>query len=192
MKPPVILASQSPRRRELFRKIFPSFEAVCPQVKESDFARDPVDFYPERLARAKALSIAKKAPESLVVGCDTAVICDETILGKPKNYEDARNMLGLLSGRTHRVITGVCFVYKEKTMSFSQTTQVTFFPLSKREIEEYLQTDEPWDKAGGYAIQGKGAFFIGAICGDFYNVVGLPLARCKREWDRFLQEIGDF
>lgn len=186
----IILASKSPRRRELFKQICSSFTAMDSGVDELAIPKEPVLFYAERLARAKAIETAKKHPESIVIGCDTTVVFEDNVLGKPKDKEDLRKMLNLLSGKTHQVITGVCFSLDGKTSSFSQTTYVTFYDLTKQEIEDYIATDEPWDKAGGYAIQGSGALFIKEIKGDYYNVVGLPLARCKRELDIFAKK-GD-
>lgn len=190
VKSQVILASKSPRRRELFKQICTSFEVMDSGVDELAIQKEPLLYYAERLARAKAIETAKKHPDCLVIGCDTVVVFENDVLGKPKDKEDLRKMLNLLSGKTHKVITGVCFSLKGKTSSFSQTTYVTFYDLTKREIEDYIATEEPWDKAGGYAIQGFGALFVKEIKGDYYNVVGLPLARCKRELDIFLKK-GD-
>ena len=136
----------------------------------------------------KAESISKGRERSLIIGCDTSVLIDGKILNKPRSTNDARTMMHLLSGKTHQVITGCCLYYQGRFHSFSEITEVEFYPLSDDEIEQYIKSSEPYDKAGGYGIQNKGALFIKGIKGDYYNVVGLPVARLKREIDSFLAQ----
>lgn len=182
----LILASQSPRRRELLKLITPDFEVIPSSFDENSVPVEPADYYAERLARAKALTVARENPEAVVIGCDTVVLLAGRVLGKPADREDAREMLRFLSGRTHKVITGVSLVHGQRTVSFSQVTEVEFFNLTDREIEEYLSTGEPFDKAGAYGIQGYGSLLVEEVRGDFFNVVGLPVARLKRELDVFM------
>ncbi len=181
----VILASASPRRQELLKNIFKEFEIIPADVDESIdkniIAEDAAQF----LAEKKAKFISEKYPDSLIIGSDTTVVLDDLILGKPADYNDAKKMLELLSGKTHKVITGVSLYIGEKSLSFSEETEVVFFKLSENEIETYLKTDEWKDKAGAYGIQGAAGLFVEKINGDYNNVVGLPVARLNRrlkEW----------
>lgn len=175
-----ILASASPRRKELLSMVVSDF-AVCPSNIPEIVPQDlPVEQHPEYLARLKAEDIANNYPDDIVIGADTSVIFGDVILGKPKDREDARRMLKILSGNTHKVITGCAVVKNDICESFSVVTEVEFFELSNTEISEYLDTNEPYDKAGSYAIQGLGGLFVKAINGDYFNVVGLPIAYLKR------------
>lgn len=176
----VILASASPRRQELLKYIFKKFEIKPADVDETLDKNIKAENVAEYLARKKAGFIAEKYPEALVIGSDTTVVIDNNILGKPNDKEDARRMLNTLSGKIHKVITGVSVFYKGKELSFSEVTEVVFFNLLKDEIEEYLKTDEWKDKAGAYGIQGKAGMFVEKINGDYNNVVGLPVARLNR------------
>lgn len=137
------------------------------------------------LAERKAASVAALYPGHTVIGCDTVVTIDGQILGKPKDAEDARRMLRMLSGRTHSVITGTCII-ADHTRSFSVETRVTFYPLTDADIDAYIATGDPMDKAGAYGIQTEGALLAEKIDGDFFNVVGLPVSRLYRE----LREMG--
>ncbi len=177
----IILASASPRRKELLGLLFSEFK-VCPSAAE-EILPDGIKAgdCPEYLAKIKASDIAVKHPESLVIGADTVVLADGKILGKPKSTADARQMLKMLSGKTHKVITGCALVLGEKQRSFSVTTEVEFYELCDSEIEDYILTNEPFDKAGGYGIQSKGAVLVKGIKGDYFNVVGLPVATLDRE-----------
>jgi septum formation protein len=177
----VVLASASPRRRELLQKAGVAFTV---KVSDADEHIDP-DTPPHEavmaLARQKARAVAKTCPDDLVIGADTVVVYDGAILGKPSDEADAARMLRMLSGKTHTVYTGVCFVSADKTESFYEQTQVTFYPLTEQEIEAYVATGEPMDKAGAYGIQGRGCTLVQRICGDYFNVVGLPVAAvCRR------------
>lgn len=177
----VILASKSPRRQELIRNITEDFEVIVSEAEE----RLPEGITPEEapvyLSGLKASAVAEEHPDRTVVGADTVVILDGRVLGKPQDERDAHRMLQALSGREHLVITGCCLICGSRWVSFSETTRVTFYPLSEREIVEYIATGEPFDKAGAYGIQGRGSVLVKGIEGDFFNVMGLPVARLKRE-----------
>lgn len=177
----LILASGSPRRKELMHYITDNF-----MIRTSDADETlPQGIAPHEaaacLAERKAAAVAAAYTDALVIGCDTTVILDGKILGKPLDAADAKSMLQTLSGRTHEVVTGVALICEGAVRTFSETTRVTFYPLSDAEIDAYLATDEPFDKAGSYGIQGKGALFVQGIEGDYYNVVGLPIAALSRQ-----------
>ena len=176
-----ILASASPRRKELMARITPDFEIIPADVEEIL----PEDIYPEEaseyLAELKCRHVSRLYPGRTVIGCDTTVLIDNTILGKPRDSEDAFDMLKSLSGKTHLVITGVCICRDDKLQKFSQISEVEFYELSDDEIREYIATNEPFDKAGAYGIQGFGGLLVRSIRGDYNNIVGLPAARLKRE-----------
>jgi len=185
----LVLASASPRRQELLRSAGIPFSVEPANVDETPFAGESPRDCAERLAREKALAVFAARPHDRVLGADTVVAVDETILGKPVDGEDAARMLRLLSGRVHRVITGVCLVEAgssgqgsraSHTTTASETTLVTMNELSEEDIREYVATGEPMDKAGAYAIQGMAARFIPRIEGDYANVVGLPVALVLR------------
>lgn len=176
----IVLASVSPRRKELIKYIYPEFISIDPEVDESVPESVEHEEGPEYIAVRKALKVSKTNKQNLVIACDTAVLIDDKVLGKPADEEDARRMLNLLSGRTHLVITGCCICLEGQQMSFSQKTNVSFYSLTDDEIDEYIQTREPFDKAGAYGIQGAGAVHIKGIEGDYYNVMGFPIAKIKR------------
>ena len=181
-----ILASASPRRKELLTQITPDF-SILPSGAEEIVPEDlSPEQAPEYLAVLKAEDIAKEHTDSIVIGADTGVFVDGEMLGKPKDRNDARAMISKLSGRTHKVITGCCICYGGKHQSFSEITEVTFFPLSDEEIEEYILSDEPYDKAGAYGIQGKGMLLVEKINGDYFNVVGLPVALLAKQIKNFM------
>lgn len=174
----VILASQSPRRKELLHFLFSDFSVRPADIDESI----PVGVDPFAAAQLIAEKKADAINSSgLVIACDTVVIIGGEILGKPKDEGDAWHMLEKLSGVTHDVVSGVALRYKGKKRSFSQRTSVTFCSMTDGDISAYLATGEPFDKAGAYGIQGYGALFVEKIDGDFFNVVGLPLARLRTE-----------
>lgn len=185
----IILASGSPRRRELLSYITENFNAVVSDVEEII----PVNMNPleasEYLARLKAEDISEKYSESLVIGCDTSVILDGEIMGKPLDENQCREYLEKLSGNVHIVATGCCLIFREKIKTFTEYTKVYFRSLTNEEIENYIASGEPFDKAGGYAIQGKGSLFINKIDGDFFNVVGLPLCRLNNEIKSMIGEV---
>lgn len=215
----LILASSSPRRRELLTQVGFPFRVVSLLVEEGRHSNEDPILYTQRLARAKAeivfqaqvqaqALVKKSAPKSspsspapthaasaqaahnlaapsalspsddylLVLGADTIVVCDEHVLGKPANPQDAHRMLRLLSGRTHQVITGVCLISAVGVEVAAETTSVTMLTLSDQEILDYIATGEPVDKAGAYAVQGRAGRWIPRISGCYFNVVGLPLA----------------
>ena len=181
----IILASASPRRLELMRLISEEFEVIPADVEE--ILPDEINALDaaEYLAKLKAESVASDNPSSLVIGCDTAVIVDDEVLGKPKNADDAFSMLRKLSGREHSVVTGCALCFNGKTVSFSEETKVIFYELTDREILDYIATNEPNDKAGAYGIQGRGALLVKSIVGDYFNVVGMPVSRLSREIQKF-------
>ena len=224
----VILASQSPRRRELMKQAGFSFEVIPARGEEQITSTHPAEVV-EELSRQKAMEVAamcdpkhgnaenmpsdradetpadradetpadqaneipadriqEKAKETLVVGADTVVAIDHRILGKPADHEDARQMIRELQGRAHQVFTGVTLILKREgeqpiIRTFHECTDVHVFPMEEEEIEAYISTDEPYDKAGAYGIQGAFGIFIGKIDGDYNNVVGLPIARLYHE-----------
>lgn len=199
---PIILASASPRRKELLSQGGYTYH-VCPSTADEQTSlTDPAE-YVTFLAKQKATEVSgrlvaednvrktKKLPEQFIVlGADTVVAYDGMILGKPKDEADAYSMLSMLSGKTHQVYTGVCITYikgKSKcAASFFEKTDVTFYSLSHEEITNYIKTGEPMDKAGSYGIQGMGGLFVKGINGDYNNVVGLPLARVYHEIEKLL------
>ena len=187
----IVLASQSPRRQELIRLITEDFSVMVPEFDESDVMASgmPAAKTVELLALGKAKAARDTfcaVPERIYVGGDTVVVSPEgEIMGKPKDREDAVRMLKNLSGRTHQVITGVALVSDQKERSFSVSTEVTFFTLSDAEIAAYVDSDEPYDKAGAYGIQVKGGLFVKKIHGDYTNVVGLPIAVLNKELQKF-------
>lgn len=181
----IVLASGSPRRQELLKLLYCDFKIIPADIDENFSDKcDPYEVA-EKLAVKKAMSV--KNSSCLVIGCDTIVISDNNIMGKPQNSEQAFKMLSSLSGKIHDVVTGVCLCYKGKSYSFKEVTNVEFYPLSDEEISAYIMTGECKDKAGAYGIQGLGSLFVKRINGDFYNVVGLPVSRLRHEIKRFLK-----
>jgi septum formation protein len=175
----LILASRSPRRRELLRQAGFDFDVRPSTVEETASPGETPEEFARRAAREKALEVAASAPpESLVLGADTVVVADGEILGKPANAPDAARMLRLLSGVTHRVITGVCIVRAPDRVEAlaHETTFVTFRSLDNDELQDYLAGGEPFDKAGAYGIQGLASKFVTRVEGCYFNVVGLPVA----------------
>jgi septum formation protein len=175
--PRIILASQSPRRRELLALIGIVHE-ICPaDVDETALPREAPDAHAERLARAKALVVAARHPDAVVIGADTIVVLDGDILGKPRDAGDAARMLRRLSGRTHTVISAVAVARGATVHTDVEPVEVTFRPLDDAAIATYVGTGEPMDKAGAYGIQGFGAVLVERIHGDYFAVMGLPLGR---------------
>lgn len=180
----IILASQSPRRQELMHYITDDFEVKVSNVDET---------LPKKMTPREAvmyLSQIKAEPfrseEDIIIGADTVVALGHKIFGKPKNEEEARNMLSLLSGKTHSVFTGVTIIKGQYSKTFAEETKVKFRHLSGKDIEKYIASGEYTDKAGAYAIQGKGALLIEGIEGDYFNVVGLPISSLNKELENFL------
>jgi septum formation protein len=175
--PPVVLASASPRRRELLALIGLVHTVDPADVDESVRGGEAPPDYVERLARAKARSVAARHPTALVIGADTTVVLGDDILGKPEDAADAERMIARLSGHTHEVCTGIAVVYAGREASAVERVAVTFRTLTPREIAEYVATREPMDKAGAYGIQGWGAAIVERIDGDYFSVMGLGLRR---------------
>lgn len=205
----LVLASASPRRRELLSQIGLEF-TVMPSTKEENAKTTEAGALVQELSRQKAVDIweqlsggqgqnpdadqeqiseetqepnlnGKRAPELLVIGADTVVCCEGKILGKPHSREAAAEMLTALQGRSHEVYTGVTLYSQSETVTFFECTQVEFYPMTEVEISEYIDSKEPMDKAGAYGIQGLGARFVKGIRGDYNNVVGLPVGRLYQE-----------
>jgi septum formation protein len=181
----LVLASQSPRRRELLAKAGFSFLVRPVEVDESWRPGEDAAAHVQRLAREKARA-AWLDPEETVLGADTVVVVDGEILGKPANAEDAAAMLRRLSGRSHEVFTGVCLLRGSVELTEFEATRVYFAPLSEQEVQEYVASSEPMDKAGAYAVQGLASKFVVRIEGCYFNVVGLPVARVYR----MLKQLG--
>jgi len=185
----LILASASPRRAEILRNAGISFSVLSSAVDETPVPGETPQELVQRVALAKAELVAARAiGPAIIVAADTVVALERAVFGKPRTSEDARQMLDQLSGRTHSVVTGVALIRlpDAERREFIETTQVHFASVSKEEIDQYLASGEPFDKAGAYAIQGLGGRFIPRIDGCYFNVVGLPLARLCRE----LAEMG--
>lgn len=180
----LVLASKSPRRSEILKNAGYDFEIRVADADETipdgTKPEDAVVF----LAARKAMAV-NRAEDETVLGADTIVVLDDRILGKPKDREDAYNMLKSLSGRVHSVFTGVCIIENGKSMTFAEETQVEFLPLSDEDIYKYIDTNDCYDKAGAYGIQGYASKFIRRISGDYFNVVGLPISAV---FEKFLQK----
>ena len=173
----LILASASPRRKELIARLGVPFEVVVSGADEELCRLLRPEELVKELSRRKAEAVHRLRPDDLVLGADTVVVLDGRILGKPRDRKDAREMLRALSGRSHEVCSGVTLISREKTVCESVTTTVRFAALDEEEIDAYIDSGEPADKAGAYGIQGLGGRFVTGISGDYYNVVGLPLQR---------------
>lgn len=186
----IILASASPRRKELLRQVGLSFKTM-PSGKEEKITKETPAEIVEELSYQKAVDICGQLAETMkedfvVIGADTVVSCWDKIMGKPKDKEDAFDMLWELQGKSHQVYTGVTLAWKYTDMpamfhTFHECTDVTVFPMTQEDIENYIASGEPMDKAGAYAIQGQFAAYIQGICGDYTNVVGLPVGRVYQE-----------
>jgi septum formation protein len=178
LKEKLVLASKSPRRAEILAGVGWPFEAIAANIDETQRpAEDPVN-YVKRLATTKAETVAAQFSDGLVLGADTVVVIDQQILLQPRDDDDARRMLGLLSGKWHEVLTGVALMRAGDRLQLQvavETTRVRFAEISADEIDWYISTGEPRGKAGAYGIQGKAALFIEEIQGDYFNVVGLPI-----------------
>lgn len=179
----IILASQSPRRRELLGQMgFQDFEIIPAVGEEEADSSLPITEYVEQLALHKAAEVAARVndPDAIVIGADTIVVHHDQILGKPRNQAHAFQMLSNLSGSRHMVYTGVALIQGERRITGHEGTKVRFCALTEQEILAYIATGEPMDKAGAYGIQGRGGLLVDSIEGDFYNVVGLPICRLSR------------
>lgn len=182
----IILASASPRRRELLEMMGLEFEIVPAKNETAALGISPADDV-SAIALGKALEVAEnRSLEDIVIAADTLVCVDGKLLGKPANREEAYNMLRILSGKEHQVYTGVAVVYNGRSTSCAEMTAVRFCEMTDSDIWNYIDTNEPMDKAGAYGIQGRGAVFIEGITGDYFNVMGLPLHRLHQ----MLKEFG--
>ena len=183
----VVLASGSPRRRELLHRIFNEFDVIPSDVEEVvPEGLAPCD-QAQYLASLKAASLAERFPERLIIGSDTVVIVDGQVMGKPADEEDAKRMLRSLSGRKHTVATGCALFLNGRQLAFVEETEVEFYPMSEQEIEDYVKSGDPMDKAGAYGIQSGAALFVKGIQGDYSTVMGLPVARLYQELKAFLE-----
>lgn len=181
----IILASASPRRKELLAQAGFSFEVMVSQAEEIITKTEPGAIV-EELSQVKARAVARQIQEeALIIGADTLVALDGEVLGKPKDEKEAEEMLFRLQDHTHQVYTGVTLIWKngekDREESFHVCTQVVFYPMSRQEIRDYIQTGEPMDKAGAYGIQGRAGVFVKEIQGDYNNVVGLPISRLYQQ-----------
>ena len=184
----LILASQSPRRKELLGLFHLPFVVRAADIDETMDARlSPCDEV-ARVSREKALAVSRQA-EDVVIAADTIVVCAGKVLGKPHDEEEAVQMLNLLSGRDHQVMTGMTVVRGKKILTGTEVTDIHFRPLSQKEIAAYVATKEPMDKAGAYAIQGGAALFVQKLAGDYYNVMGLPVCKLRMMLESIAPEL---
>lgn len=181
----IILGSKSPRRKELLSLLGYEFNVVVSDVDENVTYTTHQEMV-LKIALKKAEPISASYPDDLIICADTIVVCNDVILGKPKDKEDCRKMIKFLENKDHFVSTAVVLVYKNQTYHFIEETQVWVSKISDEEIEEYISTTEPYDKAGGYGIQGIFSKFIEKINGDYYNVMGLPISRLYKEIKRII------
>lgn len=183
--PPLILASQSPRRAELIGRLGLTFETRPADIDETYLPHETPPAHAERLAGEKALTIAAHRPEALVIGSDTIVVVDGDVLGKPKDDAQAVEMLQRIAGREHEVCTGIAVAHGGRMESALERVRVRVRDLDRRACEQYVATREPMDKAGAYGIQGYGSSIVDGIEGDYFAVMGLPVAKMLRLFERF-------
>ncbi|MFA9555944.1 nucleoside triphosphate pyrophosphatase [Evansella sp. AB-rgal1] len=182
---PLILASQSPRRKQLLKQVHVPFSIEASLVEEEMNNEEAPGDLVISLAKQKAEEVYSRFSHAIVLGADTIVVVDDHVLGKPKDEYDAKEMLQRLSGRAHQVYTGVYIVSKEKHVSFFEVSDVKFYSLEEDEIDAYVRSGEPADKAGAYGIQGIGATLVESIKGDYFSIVGLPIAKVVRALKEF-------
>ena len=182
----IILASQSPRRKQLLQMLNISFDVMPADIDEQINPNNDLVKEIEKLSYQKAYHVFKDNKDALVIGSDTIVKINNEVLGKPKDYYQAKEMLEKLSNETHEVVTGCTIIVDDKIETFSSIAKVTFYQLSDQEIDDYIKTNEPMDKAGAYAIQGLGAKFVKSIEGDFYTIMGLPIAQLYQRLKKYL------
>ena len=181
----LILASGSPRRKELLALVTPDFTVKVSDVDESAITGPTPAELAKALARAKCLAVAETEPEAFVLGSDTVVEFEGEVFGKPKNRQDAQRMLQALSGKRHYVHTGVCMAQGDHIENFVVSSAVDFFPIEEADLQGYIDTKEPYDKAGGYAIQGHAAVWCKGIEGCYYNIMGLPVSQVAQALKKF-------
>ena len=186
----IILASASPRRKTILSQIGIRFTIMKSNTVEDFSLNLPPEAFCEHWAREKAKDIAKNHPNSLIIGADTIVVLDKIILGKPQNREQSISMLKSLSGRTHEVLTGVSFIHLDSNfdITFNESTLVSFDTLSNQDIINYIDTYEPYDKAGSYGIQDRFSIHINKITGCYYNVMGFPISKFHRKLKSAIKE----
>jgi len=187
MSAPLVLASASPRRRELLARLGIAFDVVASDVPETPLPGEHPEHFAQRAARDKSVEVARRCPGRYVLAADTVVVIDDTILGKPVDRDDARRMLQALSGRTHRVLTAVALIDPQQRIEeLLVQSRVEFRRLTAGEVEDYLDSGEPFDKAGAYAVQGRAQQFVVRVDGSLSNVIGLPMdevaALLRRIW----------
>ena len=182
----LILASKSPRRKQLMDELGVPYEIIIADIDEKIDLNNNLVNEIEKLSFLKALKVFNDNKDAVVIGADTIVVVNDKVLGKPIDEEDAYNMLKLLENNTHQVITGVSIISSNKSESFSVISDVTFNSMTDEEIKEYISTKEPMDKAGAYAIQGIGSKFIKCINGDYYAIMGLPISEVYRKLKNYL------
>lgn len=183
----LVLVSQSPRRRELMALLRVPFKTASPLGDEVFDGNISVSEQIENIARDKAKSVLAQYEDSVLVSADTIIVYNGEIMGKPKDDKDAIEMLTKLSGVTHQVVTGVCILSKDREETFSVTSDVTFYPMTKQEILDYVATNEPMGRSGSYSIQGGAALFVERVNGDHFAIMGLPIGRVyqslmKTDW----------
>jgi septum formation protein len=184
----IILASNSPRRKELMKTLYSEYEIIPSDIDEIIDPKLEHDELVMDLAFQKAYAIFKDNKDAIVLGFDTLVVLDDYVLGKPKDEAEAKLFLKLLSGRTHRVLTGVTILTSGYSKSFYSDALVTFIDLDEQEIDEYVKTKEPMDKAGAYGIQAYGAKFVKTITGDYFTIVGFPISRVYLEMKKIVNK----
>jgi septum formation protein len=190
----IYLASLSPRRKELLKLLGIKYHILAPKVSELPMNLTPVS-YSQILAKMKVESVHRQVDTGVIIGMDTVVVLGKRKMGKPKNKREARKMLSMLSGKMHQVITGIYLLRlpEGKSISSYEVTEVKFRKLTGKEIEQYIKTKEPYDKAGAYAIQGQAGLFVESINGDYFNVVGFPVAKFLKLFKKLIgssQKIG--
>ena len=190
MKKKIILASSSPRRKELLAMAgipFTVDASPVPEIVPEGLAAEKQSSF---LAEVKAAAVSVSHPQDVVIGADTTVICEGRVMGKPKDAEEAREMLAFLSGKIHTVYTGVSVIYSDDAdaETFTSATKVEFYPLSQKVIDEYVATGEPLDKAGAYGIQGRGCRLVKRIEGDYFTVMGLPVAELLQRLEKLAKK----
>lgn len=184
----IILASQSPRRKELLGLLRKPFIIRAADIDETMDAAKPAFDEVARLSYKKAVAV-ERGDDDIVIAADTIVVCDGRVLGKPRDEAQAKAMLTMLSGRSHQVMTGMTLLRRDKAIASTTVTEIAFRTLSQEEIEDYVATGEPMDKAGAYGIQGGAALFAEHLVGDYYNVMGLPVCRLSQDLKKLMEDI---